>query len=373
MTKRNINLNENILEPALHILGWVLVFGSPFLFMDNSMMHTSLKFLNHIFLAPAFIAFMFYANYFVMVPRYWQRGKMEKYMILSLVLVIVCLIVMQIAYDLMRPDNPMEMPIEGEGGRPPRPIAPRWMFVARDIIMLTLASAAGAVTRQSKLMRKTEMERREAEMERQQAEMERQEAELRNLHNQINPHFLLNTLNNIYALIAINADKAQEAVQQLSVLLRHILYENKDMFVSLKSELSFIRNYIELMRIRLSSHVKLTVDIEEDAYGIKIAPLIFISLIENAFKHGVSSGVECFIYISIRSDATGRVTCDIKNSNHPKERNDKSGHGIGLQQVQQRLDLLYPGAYEWSKEVVNSEGGLPYYHSLLVIETQKKT
>jgi sensor histidine kinase YesM len=365
MNKKNISLNEKILEPALHILGWVLVFGSPFLFMDNSMMHTSLKFLNHIFLAPSFIAFMFYVSYFIMVPRYWQKGKIERYMILSVALVILCLIVMQIAYDWMRPDESTDMPLEMENARPPRPIAPRWMFVARDLLMLTLASTAGAVTRQSKLMRKTEMERREAEME-------RQEAELRNLHNQINPHFLLNTLNNIYALIAINADKAQEAVQQLSVLLRHILYENKDMFVSLTSELSFIRNYIELMRIRLSSHIKLTVDIKEDTYGLKIAPLIFISLIENAFKHGVSSGAECFIHIEIKSDASGCVTCDIKNSNHPKKRNDKSGHGIGLQQVQQRLDLLYPDAYRWTKGVVDKEGTTPYYQSLLVIETQKK-
>jgi LytS/YehU family sensor histidine kinase len=114
------------------------------------------------------------------------------------------------------------------------------------------------------------------------------------------------------------------------------------------------------------------VDIEEDAYGVKIAPLIFISLIENAFKHGVSSGVECFIHIEIKSDASGCVTCDIKNSNHPKKRNDKSGHGIGLQQVQQRLDLLYPDAYRWTKGVVDKEGTTPYYQSLLVIETQKK-
>jgi hypothetical protein len=360
MTKRNITLNETILEPALHVLGWVLVFGSPFLFMDSSMVHTSLKFLNHIFLAPTVIAFMFYASYFVLVPRYWQKGKVETYMIFTFALIVVCLLVMQTGYN---PKPDVEMSV-AKDARPPRPIAPRWMFVARDIILLTLATTAGAVTRQSKLVRKTEMERREAEMQ-------RQEAELRNLHNQINPHFLLNTLNNIYALIAINADKAQEAVQQLSVLLRHILYENKDTFVTLESELQFMRNYIELMRIRLGAHVTLFVDIENDRYGLKIAPLIFISLIENAFKHGVSSGKECFIRIAIKSDDRGCVTCRIENSNHPKTHSDKSGHGIGLQQVQQRLDLLYPGAYEWSQGVVESAEGAPYYQSLLVIHTKQ--
>jgi two-component sensor histidine kinase len=359
MTKRNITLNEKILEPALHVLGWVLVFGSPFLFMDSSMVHTSLKFLNHIFLAPAVIAFMFYASYFILVPRYWQKGKIETFLVLSLALTVVCLLVMQTGYN---PKPATDMPV-AENTRPPRPLAPRWMFVMRDFILLTLATTAGAVTRQSKLVRKTEMERREAEMQ-------RQEAELRNLHNQINPHFLLNTLNNIYALIAINTDKAQEAVQQLSVLLRHILYENKDTFVPLESELQFIRNYIELMRIRLSSHVTLNVEIEDDKYGLSIAPLIFISLIENAFKHGVSSGCDCFISISLKSNADGCVVCRIENSNHPKTHNDKSGHGIGLQQVQQRLDLLYPGAYRWTKGVTEAPSR---YRSHLVIETQRNT
>ena len=121
------------------------------------------------------------------------------------------------------------------------------------------------------------------------AERQKTEAELKNLKNQLNPHFLLNTLNNIYALIAFNSDKAQEAVQELSKLLRHVLYDNQQTFVPLEKELDFIRNYVALMRIRLPQQVEVSVNLEVDSGGaLQIAPLIFISLIENAFKHGIS-------------------------------------------------------------------------------------
>ena len=111
----------------------------------------------------------------------------------------------------------------------------------------------------------------------------------KNLRNQLNPHFLLNTLNNIYALIAFDSDKAQQAVQELSKLLRYVLYDNQQTYVPLCKEVDFIRNYIELMRIRLSANVQMITkfDIQPDSQTL-IAPLIFISLIENAFKHGIS-------------------------------------------------------------------------------------
>ena len=101
--------------------------------------------------------------------------------------------------------------------------------------------------------------------------------ELKNLRNQLNPHFLFNTLNNIYSLIAISGDKAQKAVHQLSQMLRYILYENEGNFVSLDDELKFIKNYISLMQLRLPPSVKLSVKISEsDSSGLEIAPLLFI-------------------------------------------------------------------------------------------------
>ena len=94
--------------------------------------------------------------------------------------------------------------------------------------------------------------------------------------------------NNIYSLIAIDPDRAQFAVHDLSRLLRHVLYEDNQKFVSLDHELNFMKSYIELMSLRLSGNVELKVDLPDDGKGVLVAPLLFITLIENAFKHGVS-------------------------------------------------------------------------------------
>ncbi len=138
------------------------------------------------------------------------------------------------------------------------------------------------------------------EAARKEAERNRAEAELKNLRNQLNPHFLLNTLNNIYALIAFDSDKAQQAVQELSKLLRYVLYDNQQTtFLSVKRS-DFIRNYIELMRIRLSANVQMITkfDIQPDSQTL-IAPLIFISLIENAFQAWhIAYGIEFHPYPS---------------------------------------------------------------------------
>ena len=176
---------------------------------------------------------------------------------------------------------------------------------------------------------------------------------LKNLRNQLNPHFLLNTLNNMYALIAFDSDKAQQAVQELSKLLRYVLYDNQQTYVPLCKEVDFIRNYIELMRIRLSSNVKMTTqfDIQPDSQTL-IAPLIFISLIENAFKHGISPTETSFISIRI-SDSNKEVICEIRNSNHPKTMEDKSGSGVGLEQVSRRLEILYPGEDVYKRQAKN--------------------
>lgn len=127
------------------------------------------------------------------------------------------------------------------------------------------------------------------EAEKQEIEKERTQAELKNLKSQLNPHFLFNTLNNIYALIQLNPPQAQYAVHSLSHLLRYVLYDNNQNLISLDKEFAFMKNYIELMSLRLSSdQVKLNIDIPDDGRGYMVAPLLFITLIENAFKHGVS-------------------------------------------------------------------------------------
>ena len=247
--------------------------------------------------------------------------------------------------------------------KPPRPgggsgyFPPRSIFVMRDmlsmVLTVALATAIKLVGRWSQI-----------ENEKNQAEKNRTEAELKNLRSQLNPHFLLNTLNNIYALIAFDTDKAQQAVQELSRLLRHVLYDNQQPFVSLGKEMDFIRNYIELMRIRLSTNVTVQtqINISPDS-RTQIAPLIFISLIENAFKHGISPTEPSLIFIGF-SESEHQVECVITNSNFPKSNGDKSGSGIGLHQVKKRLELLYPGKHSWKCGL--SEDGKTYTSQLII-------
>lgn len=254
----------------------------------------------------------------------------------------------------------MQNEIQGLQQHKERP--PHWIFVLKDAISFTFMAGLGAVIRMSTQWQKAEDARKEAEQS-------KIEAELNNLRNQLNPHFLLNTLNNIYALVTFDTDKAQKAIQDLSKLLRYVLYENQETFVSLSKEIDFIQNYIELMRIRLTNNVAVSINIQvaKDSQT-QIAPLIFISLIENAFKHGISPTEASFISINI-SENRNEVLCEIINSNHPKNYTDKSGSGIGLEQVKKRLELLYHGKYEWKKGI-NENGSV--YSSILSIKTNNK-
>ena len=220
-----------------------------------------------------------------------------------------------------------------------------YIFIGRNVFSLALIVGLSVAIKMSARWAKVESERKELEKE-------KTEAELKNLKSQINPHFLLNTLNNIYALIEFNPPKAQTAVEELSKLLRHLLYDNNDMYVPLTKEVEFIKNYIELMRIRLSKNVELMTHIEIiPGSSTLIAPLIFISLIENAFKHGVSGNKKSFIDIQLKEKPNGVVEFLCKNSAFPKSESDKSGSGIGLNQVKRRLELLYPNQYTWTQNI----------------------
>ena len=175
------------------------------------------------------------------------------------------------------------------------------------------------------------------------------EAELAWLKNQINPHFLFNTLNNISSLTQIDPDAAQDAIAQLSDLLRYAMYETNKKMVPIGGEVEFMRNYISLMKLRCNdkTEVTTTFDIQQN---MEIAPLLFISLIENAFKHGVSSSRPSKIDIRLLQNGDELVfNCD--NTNYPKDDADRSGSGIGLENTRRRLDLMYAGRYTWDQSL----------------------
>jgi uncharacterized protein YneF (UPF0154 family) len=182
------------------------------------------------------------------------------------------------------------------------------------------------------------------------------EAELAWLKNQINPHFLFNTLNNISSLCQIDADAAQDAIAQLSDLLRYAMYETNKKTVPIEGEVEFMRNYIELMKLRCNDRTEVKSKFSILNSQLEIAPLLFISLVENAFKHGVSSNRSSKIDISltyqpspITSENVLVFTCD--NTNFPKDDADRSGSGIGLENTRRRLELMYAGRYTWEQSL----------------------
>ena len=184
--------------------------------------------------------------------------------------------------------------------------------------------------------------------EQQMEELKRQnlQAEMDYLRYQINPHFFMNTLNNIHALIDIDTEYAKSAVIELSKMMRYVLYETGSETISLKKDIQFIENYIELMRIRYDSSIDICLDYPATIPNkVAIPPLLLIVFVENAFKHGVSYNHASFIHIRIgyRDDA---VTAVISNSRHEKSRPGTTG--IGLENVKKRLALIYQDNYTLS-------------------------
>ena len=204
-------------------------------------------------------------------------------------------------------------------------------------------------------------------------QQKRTEAELEWLKNQLNPHFLFNTLNNISSLVQIDADKAQDAIAQLSDLLRYAMYETRHETVPLQGEIDFMRNYVELMKLRCNEKTEVSFNappstLHAPSSTLTIAPLLFISLIENAFKHGVSSNRNSMV--DIRLDATAdQITFCCQNTNYPKDEQNRSGSGIGLENTRRRLDLLYPHRYTWEQSISDDN----IYQIKITLELNRKS
>ena len=183
--------------------------------------------------------------------------------------------------------------------------------------------------------------------ERQELETRTMQSELRFLKSQINPHFLFNTLNNLYALTLKKSDKAPEIVIKLSEMMRYMLYECNEKEVPLSKEVHYIRNYLELEKLRQHKDVRIDFEVNGNIGNQKVAPLMFITFLENSFKHGLNNQIADG-FVDIRMDVIGdRVHFYIENSKpetRPLQDHRRSG-GIGLVNVRRRLNLLYPNQY----------------------------
>ena len=327
------------LQFTIHFIVWGIIAFLPLIFIFSEGERNLIRYLD--FSLPViFLMIIFYTNYFIIITRFLFTKKIWQFFFANLILFAVCMFLMDSIRQLYF--EAYYAQIEASKHFPPR-AKMREIILFRDIISMIVTSGLATAIKMTTQWYISQAEQKELEKL-------HIESELNNLKHQLNPHFLFNTLNNIYSLISINQENAQNAVHQLSNLIRYVLYESDHSLVPLSKDLNFTENYIKLMSLRLPPHVRLETEIMKPDEGITIAPLLFISLIENAFKHGVSPSLPSFISIKINLIGNNNLHCRVENSNFPKTETDKSGSGIGLNNLRKRLELLYPSGFEFKIE-----------------------
>lgn len=170
------------------------------------------------------------------------------------------------------------------------------------------------------------------------------EQQMEYLKYQVNPHFFMNTLNNIHALVDIDPERAKTTIVELSKMIRHILYEGSKKLIPLTREVEFLNLYVQLMRLRYTRKVHINVDVPPQLPELKLPPLMLIIFVENAFKHGISYREESFIDIKLRVE-NKRLLFSCCNSKPTQVQRTNEKGGMGLQNVRQRLELLYDDDY----------------------------
>ena len=287
---------------------------------------------------PFFI--LYGVNYYFLVPKCLYGGRPKWFYIINVVLVL--------GWDFYHfyPREPIVFPNEvvdqfGQQRMWALFIGGIILMVFLQIVMILLAVGIRGIMRSNDAMMQVQEERRKSA-----------EAELTWLKHQLNPHFLFNTLNNISSLTQIDPDKAQESIGQLSDLLRYALYDSEADRVSLAAEMEFMSNYVDLMALRCNELTTVQKDFETPQEHVEVAPLLFISLVENAFKHGVNARYPSFVNVGM-SYADGVITFRCANSLFEKQGSDHIGSGIGLENMKRRLELLYPGKYTYEQKADN--------------------
>jgi len=334
-TKRIIDLSVIIVSVWILIIPAVLAF----FMVPDAKLADPIKFCLVLF-GP--LIALFYLNYFILCPKlFYVKKRKVWFFIINIILIFGWRLykIFGLAGTSTQALNLLEQYTDNAMGIF---YTIRWgitfyhqFIVIIQCLVVTIALAIYNVGRNADMKAALEKQKRNAA-----------EAELSWLKSQLNPHFLFNTLNNISSLAAIDSEKTQDSIAQLSDLLRYVLYESNKQSVPLSSEIAFMKDYIDLMKLRCNDKAKIEVDLNVPDTNKEVAPLLFISLIENAFKHGVNARVESFINVKMTAeDSTLCFICE--NSINEKQKTDMIGSGIGIQNMQKRLDLIYPGRYEF--------------------------
>lgn len=282
-------------------------------------------------LGNAFLIAFFYLNYYWLIHRllFAKRYLLYALLIVGCGVIIVWLPNYITMHGMMQP--PMEPPpMNGPGaGFPPQQPTDSWLNMLRHnghLVLLYMVVVVFSVL--------LKLQRRNAELQRLQLDAEREF-----LNNQINPHFLFNTLNSIYALSLVDNQKTPDALLNLSQFMRYAYTKNHEPKVLLRNEVEYITNYLHLQQMRFGDTVTIEqhIDIDAESNDALITPLILMTFIENAFKHGVHNGADNHIAITITATQK-KIKLLVSNTNHAQA----DAHGVGIGNIRQQLQLLYP-------------------------------
>ena len=317
------------MKTLTHIASWAVVFIMPALIFISEGNQRFEEALYRSLASLPFLMFLFYSYYYWLIDKLWFK---KRYILFILVAVALILCISYSKYELFSYfalyKSKHKMP-------------PFHAFVYFDFLSNLLPVVFAMAIRYAQRNFSLEIAQKEAQAHKLQAD-------LTQLRYQLQPHFFFNALNNIYSLIAFDPQKAQQSVHSLSKLMRHFMQNSDQKQISLAEEVDFLQQYISLMQLRLTDKTTVQVDFPKQVPQLTIAPLLFISLVENAFKHGVSATAATTLSFSLRVEGN-TVIFRSENTKIPTQESLYSS-GIGIDNLKKRLTLLYPERHQYTIE-----------------------
>lgn len=332
---KSISIHDKWIKWFLHSIAWMIVTIIP-LYIDNAFGSGNLHRVYGFYLHTLTAALIFYLGYLWLVPTYFLKERQLTYFIVLVAIIIGTYYISSFVEHYFLDDMKRAAEELDKDNHIPRKAFGIFNHIVSSVLLSGFAMGLGVLDK----LKQNEKKQKELEKE-------KLNSELAFLKSQVSPHFFFNTLNNIYTLIGIDTDEAQAAVLKLSKLMRYLLYDSEDGNSRLGDEISFMNNYIDLMKLRISSKVDLKVSMPESVPDISVAPLLFVAFIENAFKHGVSYREHSFIEINMNVDKE-KIRFQTRNSigKQSSQEGEAKHSGIGLENVKKRLNLLYPDKHD---------------------------
>lgn len=328
--------NSRFLSILMQVLIW-LVFAFSFLLYQPSEIVLPYQLWIKQLLFAIMVAGAYYTNAIILVPRFLLSNRIAAYWAFIILMIVAILFI----NDLVDKQFGLRLLMD-EAFHHASPSKRHGHFNPDEIFGSFILALILGISTSITTIQKWQADKQHNQL----LKEEKTSSELAFLKAQINPHFFFNTLNNIYALTYEDAETSRKAILELSRMMRYLLYDTKQEYTQLSDEINFLKGYIELMRLRLTANVTMTFDYPEHIPSVLVAPMLFLPFIENAFKHGISVNEPSEILIKIIQDDKD-LRLYVKNYIVKFQKNAVTEEygGIGLENTQRRLELLYPGKH----------------------------